>query len=114
LLELLKTGTAAGVQHDDLTIEYGCGCGDRLDGSRNARELRGPIYAVATPEPDLTVIDAAKHAVAIKLQLMQPLVSCWRFFDERRKLRRDEIRQCVPASAFELYEVGSIDHTEEL
>jgi hypothetical protein len=41
--------------------------------------------------PD-TALDAAEHSVAIKLQLMQPLVAGWWFLYKRSELGRDETR----------------------
>src|SRR5258708_2581383 len=62
----------------------------RLCRSALAGELPGPLLFVPAPNRHLAAIDSAKHAIAVKLQLMQPKISGRRFLHQSCELRTYE------------------------
>ena len=44
----------------------------------------GPVVAVAGDQPHLAVVDPGEQAIAVELDLADPVVAFWRLFDQRR------------------------------
>ena len=53
----------------------------------------GPVVAVAREQPHVVAVDARQHAVAVELDLVDPVVARRRAVDQRRELRRQRERQ---------------------
>ena len=89
LLQLLKTAAAGSVNNHYFTVEYCCGGGKGFHSLCQIGKLRRPILAVAAPESGFAAMQMAKHAVAVKFQLMKPLFAIRRLFNQGGKLRRN-------------------------
>ena len=57
-----------------------------------------PVQACARQQLDLAAFDAGVHALAVVLNLMQPVVARWRLVYQARELRLDPLggRDVVP------------------
>src|ERR1051325_5345715 len=91
LLQFLKTGTTFRIYCHDFTIEDGSTGRKLLDCFSEVRKLVSPVFFITTPEANSAGIQMAKHSITIKLQLMQPFITCRWFVFECGKLRRNEL-----------------------
>ena len=57
-------------------------------GARDLRKLLGPVLPVARDEPHLALLDAGHDAVAVVLDLVEPLVARRRRLDDHRERER--------------------------
>jgi|ERR1051325_10294361 hypothetical protein len=94
------------------------GCADNSwrTGSRDKIQAPGhtaivwPVPTSGTPspqQPHVAVIQASVHAVAVELDLMQPLRAGWRLFDQLAELRLNECRKRSSGRTAYASEVGS-------
>ena len=90
-LQVGEAGVAVRAEDDDLAVQrdtlrgklrHGCG-----DGGHAVR----PVEPLAGEERNLRAGFARLNAVAIELELMQPITAGWRCRGLERELRRDEV-----------------------
>jgi hypothetical protein len=74
-------------------IEIGLARPDRRHGRGDRRVFLGPVEPSAGQQLYRAAIEAGVHAVAVELDLVQPLVAFRRRVDELGQLRRDPLRQ---------------------
>src|SRR6185295_19972858 len=72
LLEPLKTTATRLVNDYDFTVEYRRHGRKRFQGCGQIGELLRPILAIAAPETRLAATEMTNHAIAIKLQFVEP------------------------------------------
>src|SRR5207244_682013 len=89
VLQGLKARAAVRQQHRHLAVEERAPDGELAGCRRHLREVVRPVLAVPADERDRPPVDAAADAVAVELELVQPVVAFGRRVDERRELRRE-------------------------
>ena len=72
----------------DFAIEHGTGCLEGLNRFDHVLKFLGPVFSVSAPDSNAPAIDAAEHSIAIEFQLVQPLITGWRFFYKGGELGR--------------------------
>src|SRR5438876_3810494 len=75
VLQRLKAGRAIRLDDHDLTVEQRGLRRQRRGRLRDLGETIGPVLAGAREEPHAAALDPAEDAVAVELDLMQPLVA---------------------------------------
>ena len=81
------------VEYRDLAVEREIAAGQLRDRVGDRLEAPGPVERVARQQRDLAVAAAREDAIAVDLDLMQPLIAARRPIDKRRERRRNEIGQ---------------------
>src|SRR5262249_19059969 len=90
LLQSAKARSALIVQHHDFAVERELFRGQRLYGGHKPPEPIGPVLAPPGQHARATAVPPAVDAVAIQLDLVDPIRSARRAIDGCRELRRDE------------------------
>src|SRR5260221_7115540 len=93
VLERRERAHAVRLQVHDFAVDDPLAQRQRGERCRDGRELVGPVMAVAAEELRLAAADAADHAIAVELDLVQPVVALRHVGDQRRQLRQDLFRQ---------------------
>src|SRR6267142_2982348 len=79
-LKFLKTRSSLRINDDNLAVENRAGHLKRFDRFDDVQELLCPVFAVSAPESHTASVDPTEHSIAIKLQLVKPLVTGWWVF----------------------------------
>lgn len=87
LLQTSETADAVGGEGDDLAVEQRLFDGQLLHVPGEFREAVCPVLGVAGDQPDLAAIEADHDAIAIELDLMNPVRALRDLVDQRRQLR---------------------------
>ena len=93
VLQRLEARAAVLAVHGDLAVEPGAPESELRDRAREVRELSRPVLTAAREEPHVAAVDAREHAVAVVLDLVEPLLAGRRRSGKGRELRRDECGQ---------------------
>ena len=80
-------------------VEIGLVGPERRHGRGDRRVFMRPVEPGAGQQPHRATIEPRMHAVAVELDLVQPLWSVRRLVDERGQLRPDPFRQTGRAGA---------------
>ena len=75
VLQGVEIGNAGLVHDDDLAVEPRRADTHGLDRCDQRIHPRGPVVAAPCDEPHLALVDAAHHAIAVELDLAQPVVA---------------------------------------
>ena len=84
---------------DDLAIEDGSGPTEGCEGFSQLGKAVRPILVVAGHQPGSPILDPGQHAVAVELDLVQPIVSIRRLLFKHGKFHCDALGQCRLADA---------------
>ena len=87
LLHRLEAAAAVRKHHDQFAIDQRVLHAECADGFGDLGKLRRPVESISADQPDAAVRDQAADAIAIELDLVDPLVARWRVLRERRELR---------------------------
>src|SRR5262249_37186916 len=93
LLESLEARSPGVVQDHALAVKPGGVARERRTGARDRAEALGPVLPAANEHARAPVLDAAERAVAVVLDLVQPVVSRRRCIGDDGELRTDALRQ---------------------
>src|SRR5687767_3075887 len=111
VLERLKVARATGLESHDFAVKKSALGRQLAGGRRQGGELPGPLLAVAREEGRLAALDARENSIAVKFDLVQPVVPGGRARDESRELGLDEPWQCGLARARKLGGIGQPGRT---
>ena len=89
-LQRAEVGAALGVDDDDLPVEEHAVELERRDGARDGRKASRPVEAFAGVDPHLVPIRRDDGAVAVELDLEQPVRALGHVVDQGRELGLDE------------------------
>src|SRR4029079_7412557 len=93
VLQELKVSHAVISEHGHFTVEQRALHGQRAQGAHDRRQARAPVVAAAREAQRAALLDTRQNAVAVELDLVQPLVALGRGARQRRQLRLDEVGQ---------------------
>ena len=95
VLERLEAGRAVGQEDGHLAVQHRRPDGQARHALGHGGKLRRPVALVPAHQPHLPILETGEDAVAVELQLVQPLLARRRLGGDRRKLGRDELRQAA-------------------
>jgi hypothetical protein len=86
----LEIRQAGGSEHGGLAVDDQVTRGERFGGARDRPELLGPVVAAARIDPDPPVVDVHLGAIAVDLDLVQPVGTIGRARPQGRVAGLDE------------------------
>src|SRR5690606_14890161 len=87
ILQLLKVGDSPVAQVNHLAIEYPFGEGQFLEGCSNGTEAMSPIIALPGDQPHFSLVEHGEDAIAVELDLVQPVIARGDVSRKGRQLR---------------------------
>ena len=75
ILQALKAVSAVVFERDHLAVEQRLAGGQLLCRLRDAGEALGPVLRMTSQQGNASMIDAAKQAIAVEFELVEPLAS---------------------------------------
>src|SRR5690606_19966784 len=88
-----EAGRAVVGQHHDLAIDPGRRHIQLANGPGQVRQARGPVVAIAGIQPRLAIFQAGQDAIAVVLDLVQPVAAARRTVDQGGELRLEFLGQ---------------------
>ena len=90
LLQSRNAGHAGRILHGDLAVEDRLSAAQALEGTGQVPVVACPVEAVAGDQPHAFLLDIGHRAIAIELDLMQPVVAHRRRSPQGGELRADD------------------------
>ncbi len=93
-------------ERDDLAVEKCCRGGERADRRGDLREPARPVVSLASPKLDFPMFESGEQAVAVELDLVQPVVAGGHPSSQLRERGRKQARQFPWLSRCEPLDLG--------